>query len=255
MLKSFTKRLLLGSGCLLAVSSCRHHDDPPNPCQGMTLKPLTFQFLEYPGTPTPDTTYNNQVVTFAGPGAPYTAWDWQVGSALNTRNVQQFALRFDDVTTGPISVRLIARRPPNTACFPHDDGVDTLTKVLTLVPFKDSRAPIRDPHAPIYGKFQGATTDAPRDTFTVRIYQGINFDYPTDPTAPPSDYISNLPKGCSRSNYLNYLSWRSIFIDTNFCTSDQGTGYLTSRDSIRISYFVQGNTARLTKVFLGKRIR
>lgn len=255
MANPFSKGLLLAAGSvLIAASGCRH-DKQPDPCQGEQLKPLTFQFLEYPGTPTPDTTYSNQVVTFAGPGAPYTAWEWQVGASTTTRSAQNFSLFFDNAAKGPIRVRLIARRPPSTACFPHDDGVDTLTRVLTLVPFKDYKAPTRDPRAPIYGKFQGATTDAPRDTFTVRIYQGANYFYPKDSTAPPTDYVSNLPKSCSRLNFDNYLAWRGIFIKLDFCSGYQGTGYIIGRDSIRIDYLLQGKTDPVNKVFLGKRIR
>ena len=183
---------------LVALSSCQHEADGPGPCQAAVANPLTFSFLEYSGTPTPDTTYNNQSVSFVGPGAPYTAYQWLVGPTT-VRATQKFTLSFDANTVGPIPVRLIARRPPNTACFPHDDGVDTLTRVLTLVPFVDPAVPLRNPRAPIYGKYLGATHSAPRDTFTVRIYQGRNYYYPTDPTAPPHRLRQQLAQGVPAS--------------------------------------------------------
>lgn len=249
--------LSAGVGLLLALLSGCHHkggEDTPNPCQTAKANPLTFQILEYSDTPTPDTTYNNQTISFVGPGAPYTAYEWLVGPTT-TRTAQQFALSFDANTVGKISVRLIAHRPPNTACFPHDDGVDTLTRVLTLVPFLDPTLPLRNPRAPIYGKFLGANRSAPRDTFTVRIYQGINYSYPKDPTAPPTDYVSNLPKGCRLPYFDNYLGWRGVFMQLGGCSGLQGRGYIIGRDSIRLTYRTPGQLTDVEQVFLGKRVR
>ena len=115
MLNRLATLLLAGSCFTLALYSCRHDrekGDVPNPCATISANPLTFQFLEYSGTPTPDTTYNNQTITFAGPGTPYTAYEWLIGPGTR-RNKQQFALSFDSRTVGNITVRLIARRPPN----------------------------------------------------------------------------------------------------------------------------------------------
>lgn len=248
---------LLGTGMLLAMSSCRHDerkDATPNPCQAAKENPLAFQFLENSGTPTPDTTYNNQQITFAGPGAPYTAYDWLVGPTT-TRSTRQFVLFFTAQTVGDLPVRLIARRPPNTACFPHDDGVDTLTQMLTLVPFVNPTVPLRNPRAPIYGSFHGANRSSPRDTFTVRIYQGINFDHPSNPLAPPTDYVSNVPRGCTHPYFDNYLGWRGVFMQSGGCTGFQGSGYIVGRDSIRLTYRTQGQPTIVDEVFLGKRIR
>ena len=257
MLNRFAALLLAGISLAPALFSCRHDQekrDLPTPCEAAAANPLTFHFLEYSGTPTPDTTYNNQTVTFVGPGAPYTAYEWLVGPATR-RTTQKFVLSFDTRTFGDISVRLIARRPPNTACFAHDDGVDTLTKVLTLVPFIDPNIPLRNPHAPIYGKFHGANRSTPRDTFTIRIYQGVNYDYPNDPTAPPTDYVSNIPKGCKRPFYDNYLGWRGVFMNLGGCSGLQGSGYVVGRDSIRVTYRTQTQPAIVDEVFLGKRVR
>lgn len=256
MLNRLATLLLAGSCFTLALYSCRHdHEkgDIPNPCATINANPLTFQFLEYSGTPTPDTTYNNQTITFAGPGAPYTAYEWLIGP-VTRRNKQQFALSFDSKTVGNITVRLIARRPPNLSCFAHDDGIDTLTKVLTLVPFIDPTVPLRNPRAPIYGKFHGANRSTPQDTFTVRIYQGVSYDYPHDPTAPPTDYVGNIPKGCKKPYYESYLGWRGVFMSLGGCYGLQGSGYIVGRDSIRITYKTLKQSAVVDEVFLGRRI-
>lgn len=235
--------------CLVAC----HKDvpsDAPNPCQGLKANPLTFGFVEAYGTPTPDTAYNNQSLALQGPGAPYTNYQWQVGTTFQ-RTGRIVAVRFDDKALGSIPVRLIATRPPNTACFPKDTGVDTLTKVLTLVPY-------RDPRAPIYGTFRGANRDAPGDTFTVRIYSGPNFYFPTDPAADPSNYVLGIPKGC-RTAYRDVgLTWRGIAAQnaSGGCTGfDITKGFLTTRDSVYIYYRTQVVPTVVDKVFAGKRIR
>ena len=63
-------------GAMLLATSC-HHDNTgaePNPCQTAKANPLTFRCLENYGTPTPDTAYSKQTITFEGPGEPYTSY-------------------------------------------------------------------------------------------------------------------------------------------------------------------------------------
>lgn len=243
---------LLGSALLWA--GCRK-DAPvaPSPCLGTKANPLSFRFLENYGTPTPDTAYSKQTISFEGPGAPYTSYEWQIASDPRTFTQRKFSLYFPEASTGSFPVRLIARRPLNSACFPKDDGVDTLTQVLTLV----HRALVP---AAIYGRFLGSNTDAPRDTFSVRVFQGL------DPYTPGSsisyDFLRNLGKGCKSPYFDIGLTWRGI--DFNYgrndfnCLTEIGTGYLTTRDSIRIDYsqYESDNTfKRVNRVFKGRRVR
>ena len=234
------------------LAAC-HHDGPrdgPNPCQGLKPNPLTCDFVEAYDTPTPDTAYNNQPLALRGPGAPYTSYQWQVGPTFQ-RTGRTVAVRFDDKTLGPIPVRLIATRPPNTACFPKDTGVDTLTKVLTLVPF-------RDPRTPIYGRFQGANRDTPRDTFSVRIYTGPNGNAPTNPAADPGNYVVGTPKGCRQAYRDVGVTWRGFAAQnaSGGCTGlDISKGFLTTRDSVYIYYRTQVAPVIIDKIFAGKRVR
>lgn len=240
--------LLVLASASLGLPGCHDKTPAPDPCQGQLANPLTFRFIEAFGTPTPDTAYNNQPMVFEAPGAPYTSYQWLVGQ-LDVRTGQRISVRFDGQTRGAIPVRLIATRPPNTACFKNDDGVDTLTKVLTLVPDYSLRAPI-------YGRFQGADKSTPNDTFTVRIYQGANFYYPNNPAAEPTNYIVGVPKGCRKPYFDIGLTWRGITASSGGCTGLNITkGYLTTRDSIRLEYRTQVFPTIIDKVFLGKRIR
>ena len=233
----------------LSAAGCHSREQlSPSPCQGLAANPLTFQFTEAFGTPTPDTAYNDQVLTMRGPASSYTSYEWLVGAA-DQRTGQNIVVAFDAQTQGPIPVRLIAKRPLNTACFPKDDGVDTLTKVLTLVPGRAWRAPI-------YGKFRGANRDTPTDTFTVRVYMGPNFFYPNDPGAEPTNYLVGLPKGCQDPHHNVRVNWRgfSAMNGTN-CSRLDSKGYLTTRDSIHIEYRTQVAPTVIDKVFLGKRVK
>ena len=231
-----------------SLAGCR--DKPqvlPDPCAGQRANPLTMQFIEAFGTPTPDTATNNQPLVLRGPGAPYTSYEWLIG-AIDQRTGRTAVVSFDRRTLGPIPVRLIAKRPLNTACFKNDDGVDTLTQMLTLVPQRDLRAPI-------YGKFQGSNKDTPRDTFTVRTYEGADFFYPNDPSVY-SNYVAGIPKGCLTPYRYAGFTWRGMTATSGGCTSFNITkGYITARDSIRIEYRTQVSPTIIDKVFLGKRVR
>ncbi|UOQ96531.1 hypothetical protein MUN81_14930 [Hymenobacter sp. 5317J-9] len=256
MLKTpFPALALLGSALL--VAAC-HRDTPtpePDPCLGLKANPLAFRFLENYGTPTPDTAFTKQTISFEAPGAPYTSYEWRVGTDPRVFTTRKFGLFFPEAATGTYAVRLIATRPPNTRCFAKDDGVDTLTQVLTLVNRTQRRAVI-------YGKFLGSNTDAPRDTFTIRVFQAPDFHQPNDPLAAPYDYLRNLGRSCQSPYFGIGLTWRGINFnyggnDFN-CLTETGTGYLTTRDSIRVDYSQfesDQSLKRVSRVFKGRRVR
>ena len=247
---------LLGSALLWA--GC-HKDTPvkpaPDPCLGIKANPLSFRFLENYGTPTPDTAFTKQTISFEAPSAPYTAYQWQVGSDPRSFTQRKFSLYFPEAMNGTYAVRLIATRPPNTRCFAKDDGIDTLTQVLTLVQRSQQRAAI-------YGRFLGSNTDAPRDTFSVRVFTAPDYHQPNDPAAAPYDYLRNLGRGCQSPYFAIGLTWRGFWFkydQTDFaCLAESGTGFLIARDSIQIDYSRYESDrifTRVNRVFKGRRIR
>ena len=255
-MKTLSVLALLGS--TLLSTGCRHEAPvapAPDPCLGTKANPLRFRFFENYGTPTPDTAFTKQTIGFEGPGAPYTAYQWQVGNDPRSFALRKFSLYFPEAANGTYAVRLIATRPLNRSCFPKDDGVDTLTQVLTLVNRTQQRAAI-------YGKFLGSNTDAPRDTFTIRVFQGPDYHQPNDPTAAPYDYLRNLGRGCQSPYFDLGLTWRGIWFnygrnDFN-CLTEAGMGYLSSRDSIRIDYSQNESNSspkRVNRIFKGRRVR
>ncbi|GAB2965287.1 hypothetical protein GCM10027048_38640 [Hymenobacter coalescens] len=235
-------------GLLVSLQACRDPAPPaPAPCSAADRNPLRFTVTESFGAAALDTVYTGGPVGFAGPGAPYTVWQWLVGPAT-TRATRTFSLSFDRTFTGPLPVRLIARRPPNPRC-PGDDGVDTLTRVFTFVPFDLQRY-----RPAVFGKFQGASTDAPRDTFTVRVFLGPNLDYPNNPAAPPAPYLGGLPKGCTILYRNLGVDWRGVR-GSGGCMGNDVRAVLTTRDSIRIEYRPQVFPHIVDKVFRGRRVR
>ena len=252
-MKTLSALALLGSALLWA--GCSHDAPAPDPCFGTKANPLSFRFLENYGTPTPDTAFTKQTITFEGPGAPYPDYQWQVGSDPRSFTQRKFSLYFPEAANGTYTVRLIAIREPNRQCFAKDDGVDTLTQVLTLV--NRTQVP-----AAIYGRFLGSNTDAPRDTFSVRVFSAPDYHQPNDPAAAPYDYLRNLSKGCQSPYFGIGLTWRGIefnYSRNDFnCLTEIGTGYLTTRDSIRIDYsrYESDHTfTRVNRVFKGRRVR
>lgn len=205
----FPALALLGTALLMA--GCRRGvpvAPAPAPCRGAKANPLAFRFLENWGTPTPDTAFTKQTITFDGPGAPYTAYQWRVGSDPRAFTQRRFSLYFPEAANGTYAVRLIATRPPNTRCFAQDDGVDTLTQVLTLVPRTQQRAAL-------YGTFLGSSTDAPRDTFAVRVFSAPDYHQPNDPAAAPYNYLRNLSRGCQSPRFAIALTWLLLQVRRN----------------------------------------
>ena len=85
-------------------------------------------------------------------------YEWYIGDDPRVKNGRETLLGFSDVF-GKIKVTLIVTKAPNTKCFPTDDGKDTLAKFITLF--------YEDPPK-ILGRYKGANTDAPLDSFIVQ---------------------------------------------------------------------------------------
>jgi hypothetical protein len=79
-----------------------------------------------------DTMYADRDVHFYAlePNANYT---WVIGA--ETINEREFYRYFDASLIGQtLEITLIVHKAPNNICLPSDDGIDTLTRYLTIVP-------------------------------------------------------------------------------------------------------------------------
>ena len=140
----------------LTTSGCKKCDDPtdpecpnycvdetnpecPNydPCWDQTPVSADFRLIEngsngliklsdtlYPGY---DSVRRFYVITDAIHKKPDWKYTWVIGAG--TYDSQQTALDYVDAPKGvPIGVTLMVEGPPNTTCFPYDDGRDTATQ-------------------------------------------------------------------------------------------------------------------------------
>ena len=252
----FPTYFLSALAALILSTSCGcDDDDAPDPCAGGIATPPTIEFREDTGTPTPDTAISGRTITFVAPGAPYSAssYRWRIGRDPREQTGRQVSLFFQKDEQGPLLIELIATRPARPACDPTDDGIDTLRRTLYLRPYADL------PLAPIYGRFHGANLDAPADTFTVEVLRA-----PCRPSPDVEDcsYVRNLGRGCQSPYFDARPNWRGVFFNYGGndygCLSENGKGYLTSRDEIRFEYehFVSATGFALVKrVFVGRRVR
>jgi hypothetical protein len=72
----------------------------------------------------------------------------------------------------PIPIALIVKKTPNKACFPNDDGIDTLTKSYY---FTDKRARFYRTNG-TFLTIRGSYEHKPKDTLTIRMTTNKSFD-------------------------------------------------------------------------------
>lgn len=90
------------------------------------------------------------------------SYTWYVGTEIEPRTGQSVLINFVDSRT-PKRIRLIVRKAPNLRCFPNDDGVDTVDRMLYFVNRYDSL------NIPWIGTFKGISTKDPNKEIEVRI--------------------------------------------------------------------------------------
>ena len=150
-------------------------DDPvkvePDPCEGKT--PVTADFDIYITAFDEikksyfkyhtDTALVYNRITFEAKG-DYEYYEWQLGDDPTIYNDKIEIFQFKEAW-GELKMRLIVKNPPDTLCFPADDGIDTVYKTITVVEL-DSAA--------IIGSYLGYHTSDTLDTFRVDVkYEGM----------------------------------------------------------------------------------
>ena len=151
-------------------------DDPvkvePDPCEGKT--PVTADFDIYMKMYDAisksnfyyhsDTVLKSNYVIFEAKG-DYEYYEWQLGDDPTIYTGDQQLFRFKN-PWGELKMRLIVKNPPDTLCFPDDDGIDTVYKTITVIE-RDSAA--------IIGSYIGYHTSDTLDTFIVDVkYEGMD---------------------------------------------------------------------------------
>ncbi len=169
----------------------------PDPCK--ELEPMSGRFTmgeritNYGGVDTvivSDTVITENFVVFRA-DTTYESYEWKIGDDQRTFTTREVSLRFMQPESS-VQIRLIAKWKPNQTCFPHDDGVDTVYKYLTVV----------DKYAnPILGTYRGSLANNPSDIFDVTVsrenYFASGCNCMADPEYCGCYYtIRNINKGC-----------------------------------------------------------
>ena len=261
--------MLLGVGYALSISSCRDCEDPTNPeCSNYdpclittdTKTSANFKMYECIKCGWADTLMRATNTVFGGYvvfeaeqfGADIISYEWKIGTDSRVFTERLFRLDFSGYQ-GEVEVRLVVQKEVNTDCFPNDDGIDTVTRVLKVLGASTENM-FRNK------EYEGYNTDEPDSIFTVSFR-------PSDPTEPLSySTLNNLPKGCVRpSNWqIGLTIGYNAFIINNsdgvyFYDCGHIIGYgdiLPDRKTIVINYKLTDNALtpfdkRISKTFIG----
>lgn len=251
-----------------------------NPCLSQNATNAAFSLYEhltnqqdfiYSAEEPTDTMYQGAtfklVPTYVPTAGKAKGWTYKYiinnRDTFNTDSTYNFSSRyirdtFTNGVSGILKVKLyVHSNNPNQKCFPHDTGTDTLTKFFTTIPtfgnagFKAS----------VFGKYQGALTSNPNDTFSVTLLNNV-----VDPTYTLSSIygieINNLDRGCTAYAEYNIVSgtYRTIgWSSTNYGACGQLTGFLyvnEKTNNVTITFYLPyiNPNPVVQKVFTGKQL-
>ncbi len=201
--------LKLITALLIIPFACNPKEEiaPINPCDGQKEIKATFVMEEY----SDDTRLDNfwkyydtdtsimNSVRFTALDSTAQSYTWNIGTETEPRYGKSFTIDFSASRT-PKRIRLIVQKKPNKLCFPFDDGLDTIERMLYFVDRNDTNI------MPMYGIFKGISTKNEKLPVTVQISKYVSpsgFEYNTftgfnDCTA----YISGGTLG-----YRQYTPW------------------------------------------------
>lgn len=191
-------------------------------------------------------------VRFSAPPV-YQRVTWRIGNDPRLYTATSFNLGFP-AAVGSVQVQFFGTRPIDK-CLTRDDGVDTLAKTLTVLPFNR-----KNPQAAIEGKYVGAISTALQDTFRVRVF--VQRD-PVD-TANVKVILYNLNKGCPGLDINIIGGYKALVFNQTRgdaqCHGIYGSAALDPKDRnlLRVQYQEQvtpGQPQTVAREFIGRRVR
>lgn len=244
---------------LIALISCKDEPSSPvisTPCEGKHPVSADFDMYESVGgldrlkADNDTMSYNKYLVLKPKYEAEY--YEWQLQGDTTKYHTKNCVMEFEK-PLGKIWVRLITKNKVDSACFPDDDGIDTVYKNIAIVSMKNCK---------IIGKFKGVNLNKPLDSFEIeiRIHQyAVN---------TLSYQLQNFPRGYYDTTYDKYSSqwylltyYNAIYI-TNIGTLPLPEGWIIydpKTDRLRIDYTLKDFTStdpfkKVSYVFEGRRI-
>jgi hypothetical protein len=194
-------KVLIFFGAAILFMACDKQTE--NVCNGAVQHKASFMLMEVLSDTSfeADTVFRDNFVGFKAT-AQYESVTWQLGSDPRIRTMPSFDLSFYG-TLGTIPITFTGNKQPNTTCFPQDNGIYTATRNVTLVEQVDK--PLVK-ISPLRGKYFGAFTDTPSDTFTIRLEYFDSLKYNTQITGAKNFYwLSNFPKGFQGTSNPSYV--------------------------------------------------
>lgn len=194
----FTLALLLGA---FTLQSCKECDDPRNPdCDNynpcldakatsatFTIKEATYLQIISPNLTDflmdTDSCYSSSIY-FEATQQDADSFIWKIGNEVEPRYGKQINVTFPDNLRGTtFNVRLIVKRKPNTACFPNDDGIDTVMRKFYFLRFNEPLS--------WEGTYYGSDDDKPDSLYTIVLGHSYNESKDEDILK-----VYGLPRGC-----------------------------------------------------------
>ena len=255
---------------LIILTGCP--DDPvrPDPCDGKKPVSAEFDILEsnYWGQDKyyskSDTILYANIANFVAKEENAT-YIWKIGSDNREFTTSKVSLRFLDVL-GEVPVRLIVNKAPDTLCFPNDDGIDTVTKILYVNRIMENYEPCIFEFDLFSGDYTGYNLDNPKDTFTIT----IEACYPHHLDIKIFRLINLIPNceiifNPSSVSYNGYRQWLFGHEPGHYeCLTPRGLAKIFGKnnDSVNIQYNIQQapgweyfHKERIKKEFIGVRVK
>lgn len=193
---------------LFASACCEDTAIPiPDPCDGEEPINADFRTLQVypingdvPKVFESDTFVYGSTITFSA-NQSLNKYKWHVGTDPTIFTADSFALDFNVI--GDIDVTLIVDSSPNLDCYPNDDGRDTVTKTITLIPTES---------AAIFGKYEGYRTSRPNDIFVTEIKRVWN-----EEESWFVNFLLNFPDGCHLNQNLPLDEGITIRVSHDYC--------------------------------------
>jgi hypothetical protein len=165
------------------------HDTP----EGIEMRIISDTFL-----------YGNQII-FEAKDEHAKSYKWKIGTddrIWTTSSVSLLFARVDSLSyKDGITVQLIVEKDPNTACFPNDNGIDTVTRHIAFVS-SFSRLPFT-------GTWRGTNSVRPDITYDLeifRVYAHERADYGIN-------NLFNVPEWCVHHYRIGYPHTYTGFLD------------------------------------------
>jgi hypothetical protein len=204
---------------LILLSTC--YKDPVNAC--INEKPFfadfTIEERIRDSSFVTDTTVTFVGVTLKAKGN-YDSVNWKIGNDPRVFNDLNKSIIFSS-PVGKIDIRLIGYGKINKQCFPNNNGIDTITKSLTVLKARGQSC--------ISGIYLGSVMGREADTFRVSIAHH-------DPSL--FYYLKNLPKGCT-----GYTTSDPGTAPLNFGTEIEAAGkcfYILDRPTLTCNWVIDG---------------